>query len=155
MINAFAFPGVYKFLAKKELTKVPLFGLIVKRLCVLVDRTDPNSRKKSIRYLKKTLDEGYSVFIYPEGTRNRSKEPLGNFHKGAFRIAIETQTPIAIETIVGIDNVSATAASVDLSPGGVKVIWSKPIPTEGLTMKDIPSLISQVRTKMEQHLIAN
>lgn len=154
MINAFAFPGVYKFLAKKELTKVPLFGLIVKRLCVLVDRKDPASRIKSIDYLKRTLDEGYSVFIYPEGTRNKTKNPLGNFHKGAFRIAIETQTPIAVQTLVGINKVSATAAAVDLSPGKVKVVWSKPISTKGMTQKDVPALTQKVRSVMEEIITA-
>lgn len=153
MINAFAFPGVYKFLAKKELTKVPLFGLIVRKLCVLVDRTDPSSRMKSIEYLKKTIKEGFSIFIYPEGTRNTSGKPLGIFHKGAFRIAIETQTPIAVETIVGIDKVSATAASIDLCPGKVKVIWTEPISTKGMTSKDIPELIKKVRHTMEEILL--
>lgn len=149
MINANAFPGVYKFLAKSELVKVPLFGMLVKRLCVLVDRKNSSSRLKSIENLKETLMEGYSVFIYPEGTRNRTENLLGNFHKGAFRIAIETQTPLAIQTIVGIENVSAKAASVDLCPGNVKVIWSEPIPTKGLTQKDIPDLVKQVRKRME------
>ncbi len=152
MINAFAFPGVYKFLAKKELVKVPLFGFIVKRLCVLVDRKDPSSRTKSIQYLKRTMDEGYSVFLYPEGTRNRTGKLLGNFHKGAFRIAIETQRPIAIQTLKNIEKVSAAAESVDLSPGGIQVIWSEPISTKGLTQKELPGLVNQVREVIEGNL---
>ncbi|RMG82884.1 MAG: 1-acyl-sn-glycerol-3-phosphate acyltransferase [Bacteroidetes bacterium] len=152
MINAYAFPGVYKFLAKKELARVPLFGMIVKRLCVLVDRSSAASRRKSIQYLKRTLDEGFSVFIYPEGTRNTSGEPLGTFFKGAFRIAIETQTPIAIQTIIGIDRVCGRGSTLDLSPGAVTVKWAAPVPTEGLTMKDLPDLMARVRQIMTEQI---
>lgn len=155
MVNAYAYPGVYKFLAKKELVKVPLFGFIVKKLCVLVDRTDPSSRSKSLQYLKKTMDEGFSIFLYPEGTRNRTGKLLGNFHKGAFRIAIETQRPIAIQTLVGIEKISAAAESVDLCPGKVRSIWAEPISTKGLTQKDLPQLVKKVRTIMEELLTSN
>ena len=79
MLNAYAFPKAYKYLAKYELSKVPLFGFIVKRLCVLVDRKNAESRRKSITYLRKTINEGFSVFLYPEGTRNQSDKPLRDF----------------------------------------------------------------------------
>ncbi len=48
MLNARAYPGVYKYLAKKELVKIPLFGFIVRKLCVLVDRSSAASRSASM-----------------------------------------------------------------------------------------------------------
>ncbi|GIV30970.1 MAG: hypothetical protein KatS3mg029_0321 [Saprospiraceae bacterium] len=148
MVNARAFPGIYKFLAKRELVKVPLFGYIVRKMCVLVDRRDARSRAQSIQFLKQTLEEGYSVFVYPEGTRNRSSEPLLPFHKGAFRIAIESGVPVAIQTITDIRKVCASAEGLDLSPGTVKVVWSKPIPVEGMTERDVNTLAEMVRSEM-------
>lgn len=147
MVNARAYPGVYKYLAKKELVKMPLFGFIVRKLCVLVDRSSPASRLASMKFLKETLAEGYSVFLYPEGTRNRTKSPLGTFHKGAFRIAIESQKPIAVQTITQIRAVSGSHG-FDMWPGTVKVVWSRPIETKGLTMKDVDVLISKVKEEM-------
>lgn len=151
MLNAMAFPGVYKFLAKKELSKVPIFGIIVKKLCVLVDRNDPESRRKSINYLKNTLKEGYSVFLYPEGTRNKTDKLLGNFHKGAFRIAIETGTPIAIQTLTKMENISGKS-NLDLCPGTIEIIWSKPIETKDMQMSDLSKLVKDIRREMERLL---
>ena len=154
MANALAFPRAYKYLAKIELSKVPVFGFIVKRLCVLVDRRNPESRRSSITYLQKTLAEGYSIFLYPEGTRNKSEELLQSFQKGAFRLAIQTQTPIAIQTITKVRNVSGKG-NFNLSPGVLTIIWSDPIPTAGLELKDLPLLIEKTRQIMEHHLLDN
>jgi 1-acyl-sn-glycerol-3-phosphate acyltransferase len=154
MMNARAYPGVYKFLAKKELIKVPVFGFIVKKLCVLVDRTSGASRSSSMKYLHRTLEEdGYSVFIYPEGTRNTTPDPLLPFHKGAFRIAIESQKPIAVQTIIGVEKISnPKKKGLDLWPGTVRIVWSKPIETAGLTMNDVDSLSEQVKAVILKNL---
>ncbi len=152
MINARAYPSVYKFLAKNELIKVPVFGFIVRKLCVLVDRSSASSRSSSMKYLHRTLTEGYSVFIYPEGTRNRSADPLLPFHKGAFRIAIESQKPIAIQTLVGVKNIANPGSGLDLWPGTVRIIWSKPIETAGLTMADVEALSERVRGVILENL---
>ena len=152
MANALAYPGVYKYLAKAELAKVPLFGMVVKRLCVLVDRASKKSKASSINNLKNTLEEGISVFIYPEGTRNRTERLLGAFHVGAFKIAIETQTPIAVQTIVRARSITKTGSSLDLLPGMIKIIWDQPIEVEGMEIADIPKLKEQVRQVMLKNL---
>jgi 1-acyl-sn-glycerol-3-phosphate acyltransferase len=155
MVNARAYPGVYKFLAKKELVKMPIFGFIVRKLCVLVDRSSPASRSASMKFLKKTLEEeGYSVFLYPEGTRNRTQAPLGTFHKGAFRTAIESQKPVAIQTITQIRNVSGSHG-LDLWPGTVKVVWSRPIETKGMTMQEVDALMEKVKAEMLEKISYN
>ncbi|MFQ5446370.1 MAG: lysophospholipid acyltransferase family protein [Saprospiraceae bacterium] len=154
MVNALAYPGVYKFLAKKELVKVPVFGYIVRKMCVLVDRSSPASRAASMAYLRATLAEGYSVFLYPEGTRNKTSAPLLPFHKGAFKIAIESGFPVAVQTIVQSQKVLSTAAGLDLCPGVVKVAWSKPIDVEGMGVKDVRNLMQMVREEMLKNLNA-
>ena len=155
MINALAYPGVYKYLAKAELTKVPLFGYIVKKLCVLVDRKDKASRLKSIADMQVALEHGYSIFLYPEGTRNNSAEPLLPFHKGAFLMAINTGHPIAIQTLVKVRHVSKVNKGLDYWPGRVKVVWSEPISVEGMTKLDVSALSKQVEEVMKQQLAKN
>lgn len=152
MLNAWAYPGIYRFLAKQELINVPLLGSVVNNLCVLVDRSSTPSRIKSINYLKTVLAQNISVFIYPEGTRNRGNKHLIPFYKGAFLLAIETQTPIAVQTITNIDAIAEKGASLELRPGTVKIVWSKPIETKGMDIHDIPRLREQVRKIMVENL---
>ena len=83
-----------KTIAKIEMAKTPLFGLIYKRGSLLLDRKDPNSRRESFTKMKEVLNLGIHMCIYPEGTRNRSTEPLKEFHDGAFRLAKDTRKSI-------------------------------------------------------------
>ena len=83
-------PGGNKTIAKSEFTKIPLFGIIYSRGSVLVDRKSDESRKSSFSKMKQVLQMGLHMCIYPEGTRNKTNEPLQKFHEGAFRLAVET-----------------------------------------------------------------
>jgi 1-acyl-sn-glycerol-3-phosphate acyltransferase len=83
-------PGGNKTIAKIEMAKIPVFGLIYQTGSVLVDRKDEASRKGSYTKMKNVLAMGLHMCIYPEGTRNTTAQPLKSFHDGAFRLAIET-----------------------------------------------------------------
>jgi 1-acyl-sn-glycerol-3-phosphate acyltransferase len=87
-------PGANKTIAKKEMSKIPLFGIMYKRGAVLVDRKSEESRKLSFLRMRQILELGLHMCIYPEGTRNKTSEPLQKFHEGAFRLSVETQKPI-------------------------------------------------------------
>jgi len=87
-------PGTNKTIAKADMAKVPLFGLIYKRGSILLDRKSKDSRRDSFGKMKAVLKMGMHMCIYPEGTRNRSDLPLKDFHDGAFKLAIETGVPI-------------------------------------------------------------
>jgi 1-acyl-sn-glycerol-3-phosphate acyltransferase len=81
-------PGGNKTIAKIEMAKVPVFGLMYRAGSVLVDRKSETSRRESFAKMKETLDMGLHMCIYPEGTRNKTAEPLKSFHDGAFRLAL-------------------------------------------------------------------
>lgn len=83
-------PGPNKTIAKAELAKIPFFGVIYSRGSVLVDRKSDRSRKESYNKMKAVLDRGLHMCIYPEGTRNKTNEPLKSFHDGAFKLAADT-----------------------------------------------------------------
>lgn len=87
-------PGPNKTIAKAELAKVPLFGLIYQRGSILVDRKSEKSRKDSFIKMREVLNQGLHMCIYPEGTRNKTSEPLKPFHDGAFKLAIDTRKSI-------------------------------------------------------------
>ncbi|MCW3117532.1 MAG: phospholipid/glycerol acyltransferase [Chitinophagaceae bacterium] len=87
-ITSPAIPGGNKTIAKAELAKTPIFGLMYKTGSILVDRKSETSRKESFAKMKQVLDMGLHMCIYPEGTRNKSDEPLKPFHDGAFKLAV-------------------------------------------------------------------
>ena len=87
-------PGANKTIVKVELSKIPLFGLLYKRGSVLVDRKNEESRKLSYLRMKEVLGMGLHMCIYPEGTRNKTSQPLQRFHDGAFRLSFDPGKPI-------------------------------------------------------------
>ena len=80
-------PGGNKTIAKIEMSKVPVFGLLYKIGSVLVDRKNEASRRESFGKMKEVLNMGLHMCIYPEGTRNKTHQPLKSFHEGAFKLA--------------------------------------------------------------------
>lgn len=87
-------PGPNRTIAKKSLARIPLFGAFYRKGSVLVDRKNESSRKESYLQMKKVLAKGIHMCIYPEGTRNKTGNPLAPFHGGAFRLALDTQRSI-------------------------------------------------------------
>ena len=97
-------PGPNKTIAKAEMAKTPLFGLVYKRGSILVDRNDKNSRQNSFKKMKEVLSMGMHMCIYPEGTRNKTSFPLKKFYDGAFKLAVDTQTAILPALIFNTNN---------------------------------------------------
>ena len=151
IVNASAFPGVYRYLAKKELQKIPVFGWVVKKMCLTVDRSSAMSRARSVVAIKQQLAAGWSIFIYPEGSRNTGEAALGPFFDGAFRIAIQTGAPLAVQTLINVRDVISPTRSVDLRPGVLHIVWDEPIETAGMTAADIPALKERVEKMMTAH----
>lgn len=94
------------FVGKAELLKIPIFGRIFERICIPVDRKSARSKALVYPEAKKKLDKNLSIFIFPEGGVTNDKEfkiYLDPFKDGAFNIAIETQTPLAVLAIHGLN----------------------------------------------------
>ena len=84
------------FVGKKELSKIPLFGFIYKRTCILVDRNNSKSRRAVFNSAQQKINLGYSICIFPEGGVPYNESiVLDDFKDGAFRLAIEHKIPIA------------------------------------------------------------
>jgi 1-acyl-sn-glycerol-3-phosphate acyltransferase len=140
-------------LGKFETSKIPIFGFIYGSSVVMVDRTSASNRAKSVRILKSVLKKGISIFIFPEGTFNETHDPLKNFYDGAFRIAIETQTPI--RPILFLDTYDRLnyKSILSLTPGKNRAVFLDEILTENLTINDLPALKEKVYSQMEAALI--
>lgn len=139
-------------LGKAEVSKVPLFGFIYRNAVVTVDRRSPAHRANSVRILKSVIRKGISIFIFPEGTFNETGKPMKELYDGAFRIAIETQTPIKPVLFLDTWRRMHYRTAFSLNPGRCRSVFLKEIPVEGLTGKDVDMLKQKVQQLMEQKL---
>ena len=125
-------PGANKTIAKIEMSKIPLFGLIYKRGSILVDRKDKNSRRNSFKKMQAVLAMGMHMCIYPEGTRNKTDLPLKEFHNGAFRLAVETQKPILPAVIFNTKKVLPPDKLFFLWPAKLEIHFLPPVPVSSI-----------------------
>lgn len=143
-----------RVLGKIELTSIPVFGFIYNAAVVTVDRSSPAHRARSVRILKSVLSKGISVALAPEGTFNMEPIPLKQFYDGAFRIAIETQTPI--KPLLFLDTYERLHYSsiFSLTPGRLRTVYLEEISPEGYTIEQLDELKQKVFKLMEQKLYA-
>jgi 1-acyl-sn-glycerol-3-phosphate acyltransferase len=141
-------------LGKVEMIKIPIFGYIYKNAIITVDRDNAKDRWKSVKKLIHILQKGISVLIFPEGTFNETGKPLKFFYDGAFRIAIETQTPIKPVLFLDTYNRMPYKGFLTLNPGKSRSVFLDEIPVDGLTMNDLTALKEKVFAIMEEKLTA-
>lgn len=152
LANSYSCPILCQFLSKMEMKDVPFFGYIAKHQTILIDRKSKESKEKGFELMENRLKAGLSILIYPEGTRNRTENPLKNFYDGAFRLAIQSGYPILVQTLANSNKLASPHKTLDQRPGTITCHWDAPIETTGMTMDDIPQLREQVRQTMLQHL---
>lgn len=146
-------PQSFKPLGKMEMIKVPIFGIIYKRVVILIDRSSRESRDLSIQHLKEQLANGQSILLFPEGTINKSEDLLGNFYDGAFKIAIETKVPILPLTLVNTKEMMPWANAFAIKPGKIIGVFSEEIAVNELSLADLPLLKQKVIDEMKSTLL--
>lgn len=134
-------PGANRTIAKKSFTKVPLFGLIYKRGSVLVDRNDNKSRRRSYDKMKKTLAQGLHMVIYPEGTRNRTQDPLKPFYDGAFNLAVETKKDVMPAVIFNTRKILPADKAFYLMPHRIEMHFLSPVSSKNISAKELKEKI--------------
>lgn len=140
-------------LGKVEMAKIPIFGFIYKNMIVTVDRSSTKNRAKSVLILKSILKKGISVLVFPEGTFNTTHQPLKKFYDGAFRIAIETGTPIKPVLFLSTYDRMHYKSIFSLNPGKSRSLFLPAVSVEGFTIKDVGALKEKVFKIMEEELV--
>jgi len=122
-------PYNFRWLAKKELFQVPIWGAAMKKAGYIpVDRSHGRQAVKSLDKAAKRIAEGTSVIIFPEGTRSRDGK-LQPFKAGGMVLAIKSAVelvPVAISGTFAI----LPKGSLMLHPGRVVIRIGMPIPTQ-------------------------
>lgn len=140
-----------KYLAKKDFFQYPLAGWML-RLAgdIRLVRGNKDSIVNAMEQCKDRLAKKTCVMIFPEGTRTRSGE-LGAFKDGAFRLAIETQTPVLPVVVHGTYR-ALTSGDWRFGVCDSEARVLEPIDTTGMTLDDVDSLRDRVRTLIADEL---
>jgi 1-acyl-sn-glycerol-3-phosphate acyltransferase len=136
----------YRFLCKKEVLYLPIFGWALwAGGFPFVDRgNNPRARRSLKRLAERMKRTGLSIITFPEGTRNKTDAVLRPFKKGPFVLAIDLKAPLLPVSIHGARAIQSRRAFW-FRPGTVRIVFHPPISTEGLTYDDRDRLKEETR----------
>ena len=149
-----AVPVSFRALGKAEAGNIPVFGWVYNSVVVTVLRSSAEARAKSLQKLREVLNHGISIYIAPEGTFNMSSEPLIPFFDGAFRLAIETQTPVKPMLFLDALDRMHWRNLFTLNPGKLRTVYLEEVSTKGYTIDDLPVFKEKIYRMMEEKLIS-
>ena len=114
----------FKWVIKKEVRKYPILGYSCYKLGhIFIDRSNTEAAIRTLQEAKKKINNGISIFFFPEGTRHNQ---IGQFKKGAFRMALDLNLPILPVSIVGSEKI-IPAKAIKVRPGRAELIFHDPI----------------------------
>ncbi|MBS1105070.1 MAG: 1-acyl-sn-glycerol-3-phosphate acyltransferase [Deltaproteobacteria bacterium] len=134
----------WRFVAKKELVRVPVFGqALLASGHIIIDRGNRERAVASLRRAAERIRAGTSVIVFPEGTRSPDGH-LRLFKSGPFHLAVEAQVPIVPVTVSGSQRITPKG-ELRVRSGRVKIVYGKPIPTRGISIEERKVLAARVR----------
>ncbi len=138
-----------RWVAKKELTRIPVFGWALRHSDhIIIDRSNHVQAMTSLRAAVEQMRRGLSVIIFPEGTRGPGDGTLLPFKKGGFVLAQEAGIPIVPMVVQGSAEV-LSRRGWQIHGGDIDVLIGTPIPVAGLERDE---LMRRVREHLERML---
>lgn len=139
------------YIAKIEMNKIPILCKWMKHLhCVLMDRSNLRKSAEAITEGIKLLKNGYSLVIFPEGTRSKSNK-IGDFKAGSFKLATKAKVPIVPVTIKGSYKLMEQNNNM-IKPAEVQMYIHPIIETSNLTKEEEDNLSTRVKNIIESKL---
>ena len=128
----------FGFIAKQNLADIPLYGQCIKDIrSVMMNRDDARESLKAIMEAIDLIKKGFSILIFPEGTRSKGHE-MAHFKRGSLRLATKPGVPVIPITIDGTYKVYEESGVI--SPAKVRYIIHPPIETAGMDRKEAADL---------------
>lgn len=145
-------PLQLKFISRKNFFWVPIWGwsMYLARY-IKMDLNNPRSAARELIKSKGWLEKGFSILIFPEGTRSVDGK-IGPFNNGAFRLALNSGYPILPVTLVGTHYV-IPKHTLFIIPSRVTMVLGKPMETSHLRKEDLPKFSDDIRNQMVENYI--
>ena len=142
-----AIPLSLRFLAKKSLFSIPIFGWAIRAAgFVPIDRKDRSRAKDSFDQAAGLIRAGRTVVVFPEEGRSRSRE-MRPFKRGAFLLALKAGVPIVPVGIRGMYDVLPAVRPV-VHPGPVTIIFGEPIDVTQFSVRQRDEISELTRSKI-------
>lgn len=144
-------PFYFSFMAKKELSNIPLFKIFFKTIDIPVDRKSRDGSFKAYLKANQKLKSGISILNFPEGGIGTTVPKMRKFKLGPFKMAIENSVPVVPITIA--DNwkrLPSGGLEGGGTPGRMRMFVHRPISTKNLKITDAQALADQVYTIIEE-----
>jgi 1-acyl-sn-glycerol-3-phosphate acyltransferase len=143
-------PHQVRFVAKRELAKIPFLGAAIRYGGhILIARDNRDSAIKTLMNFAGRYSGKFSIVVFPEGTRSPGNHLL-RFKRGGFHLARELKLPIVPVSISGSQRI-LDRHGLTLRAGTVTVHFGTPIDPEGIPGND--ALIALVRERIEAGLL--
>lgn len=137
----------FKWVMKQELRKVPGLGFGCEQVGhIFIDRSNHERALASLQAAREKIVNGTSVIFFPEGTRSRDGS-VGEFKKGAFKMALDLGLPVLPITISGTGKILPTN-TMALFPGKARVKIHAPIGIDGFSDDNLEELMALSREKI-------
>lgn len=141
-------PWEMKWMSKETMFRIPCFGWMMRMAGdIEVRRGERSSIVEAMAAARERLARRVTVMIFPEGTRSRGDDMLP-FKDGAFRLAIETGTPILPIAVAGTRHAMAKG-TFRFQRARARVRVLEPIDVTGLTLDDLPALREKARAMID------
>jgi 1-acyl-sn-glycerol-3-phosphate acyltransferase len=138
---AVALHGRVRFVAKRELFKVPVWGKAMREAGIIpIDRQNRQSAIGSLRVAAETIRSGHNIWIAPEGTRSRTGE-IGPLKKGGFLLAMETGAPIVPMVVSGTRDAWPKGTNRIERGKHARIHFGPPIPVENKTRDELMTAV--------------
>ncbi len=152
LINALDKP--VGFIAKKEILKFKIISYWMKQIhCIFMDRSNIRKSMAAINEGAENLKNGYSMVIFPEGTRSKGPK-VGEFKKGSMKLALKAGVPVVPVTLNGTYKLREGNKRNAIKSGNVTVTISEPIYTDKLSKLEQANLSEHIKTIIENNIIA-
>lgn len=146
-----ALPARFCFVIKKEVTRVPIAGLLLRRIgSEFVDRFNRHAGAMDARRLIKAADAGQSLAFFPEGTF-LAEPGVGKFHTGAFAIAARTKLPVVPLCIAGTRRILPSGRLLP-RPGRIEIRVLPPLTPQAEA--DSAAAIAAARDQARSRILA-
>ncbi|WKV10866.1 lysophospholipid acyltransferase family protein [Marivirga harenae] len=146
-------PNPVVYIGKSSLAKIPLFGYMFKKLHVTVNRSSLKNRYEALQSAIEKMGEERSLVMYPEGGIVSKNIPqMARFKDGAFRAAITKQIPLVPVSLPDNWIILPDEKIPLITRRKMRMIYHKPIPTEGLNMEDVSALKEKIYQVIENEL---
>ncbi len=142
-----AIPGTMRFIAKKELFRIPIFAQAMRIVGMIpIDRGNSEEARKTLNQAVQKLQSGVSVLIFPEGTRSENGE-IKPFKKGGFVLALRSGLPIMPMVFSGALQIMRKGEK-KLRKGTIHIYFLDPVDSTRFTFEQRNQLVKQVRDQI-------